>query len=81
MSLELVYYVSDGCDENDGSVAPAVLGLLACMGSVKCGILPLSKNEVFNDMPVNFQRSVSQEGLISGANDSEQSIGQRIRSW
>lgn len=74
---EHVYYVRDGGNENDGSVVPAVLGLPACMAPVKCGVLPLSKNEVFSDMLANVQRSLSREGLISRVDDSGQSIGRR----
>lgn len=69
---EHTYYVREGDDE-----ARAVLALPACIAPVKCTVLPLSKNEVFNGLLGEIRAGLSTAGLLNRVDDSGQSIGKR----
>lgn len=74
---EHCYYVREGEDETDGSALRAVLALPVSVAPVKCTVLPLSKNEVFNEMLSGIREGLSKYGLINRVDDSGQSIGRR----
>lgn len=71
------YYIRDGEDETDGSAVRAVLGLPAQIAPLKCTVLPLSKNEVFNTLLKEIQGKLNAAGLLNRVDDSGQSIGRR----
>lgn len=66
------YYVREGGDE-----ARAVLAMRPHIAAVKCAVLPLSKNEVFNDMLRQVGSALGKAGLIHRVDESGQSIGRR----
>lgn len=74
---EHCYYVREGENEEDGGSIRAVLGLKACMAPVKCVVLPLSKNNIFNEMIGDVVRRLGKLGLLNRVDDSGQSIGRR----
>jgi glycyl-tRNA synthetase len=47
------------------------------MAPVKCAVLPLSKNEKFNDLISDLSSALSLAGLINRIDDGGQSIGRR----
>lgn len=71
------YYVREGEEESDGSVVRAVLKLPPCIAAVKCTVLPLSKNDIFNDMLDSIKVGLSKAGLVNRVEDSGISIGRR----
>lgn len=71
------YYVREGGEGEDGSVVRAVLGLKAEMAPVKCAVLPLSKNKLFEDMLEEIGKKLGKKGLIYRVDDSGISIGRR----
>lgn len=74
---EHCYYVRPGGDEENKSAVRAVLGLRPLMAPVKCAVLPLSKNVVFEDMVKEVGRLLGRAGLINRVDDSGPSIGRR----
>lgn len=74
---EHCYYVREGEDETDGSSVRAVLALRANIAPMKCAVLPLSKNEIFNSLLTQVREALSKGGLINRVDDSGQSIGRR----
>lgn len=74
---EHCYYVREGEDGEDGSAIRAVLGLRAGMAPVKCAVLPLSKNTIFERMVREVGVLLGKAGLINRVDDSGQSIGRR----
>lgn len=75
--FEHCYYVREGEVETDGSSVRAVLGVPAAIAPVKCTVLPLSKNETFNNLLKTIRIGLSNAGLINRVDDSGQSIGRR----
>jgi glycyl-tRNA synthetase len=73
---EHVYYVRDG-EREENAIPPAVLKLPPVMAPVKCAVLPLSKNEKFNDLISDLSSALSLAGLINRIDDGGQSIGRR----
>lgn len=71
------YYVREGEEETDGSVVRAVLKLPPRIAPVKCSVLPLSKNDIFNDMLEAISASLSRAGLVNRVDDSGVSMGRR----
>lgn len=71
------YYVRDGEDETDGSLARAVLKLPPSISAVKCTILPLSKNEAFNSLLTTIRDGLTASGLVNRVDDFGVSIGRR----
>lgn len=74
---EHCYYVREGEGGEDGAAIRAVLGLRANMAAVKCVVLPLSKNVVFDEMLRQVGSGLSRAGLMNRVDDSGQSIGRR----
>ncbi|CDF41030.1 unnamed protein product [Chondrus crispus] len=74
---EHCYYVREGGEGEDGSAIRAVLGLRPSMAPVKCAVLPLSKNALFEDMVKEVGQLLGRAGLINRVDDSGQSIGRR----
>lgn len=73
---EHVFYVREG-EREENAIAPSVLRMPAGIAPVKCAVLPLSKNDVFNPMLVKVQSALSNAGLINRVDDGAQSIGRR----
>lgn len=73
---EHCFYVRE-TEREEKSIAPSVLRLPAAIAPVKCAVLPLSKNEKFNDMLAEVQAALGSNGLINRLDDSGQSIGRR----
>lgn len=74
---EHCYYVREGGEGEDGSAIRAVLALKPVMAPVKCTVLPLSKNAVFEDMIREIGNLFGKAGLINRVDDSGSSIGRR----
>lgn len=71
------YYVRESEEGADGSVVRAVLKLPPRISAVKCTVLPLSKNDIFNTMLENIRTGLSKSGLVNRVDDSGVSIGRR----
>ena len=67
------YFVRD--DSEDGK--RAVLGLKPAIAPVKCAVLPLSKNEVFEEKLQELGVELGKAGLIYRIDDGGSSIGRR----
>lgn len=74
---EHCYYVREGGNGEDGAAIRAVLGLKAGMAPVKCVVLPLSKNSMFDEMLGAVGKALGKAGLINRVDDSGSSIGKR----
>lgn len=73
---EHVFYVRE-TDRKENAIAPSVLRMPAAIAPVKCAVLPLSKNDLFNPMLTKVQSALSTAGLINRVDDGAQSIGRR----
>ncbi len=65
------YYMREGSEER------RVLALKPAIAPVKCAVLPLSKNERFNETLLVLTRELGEAGLINRVDDGGTSIGRR----
>lgn len=74
---EHCYYVREGEDDADAQTVRGVLALPGCVAPVKCCVLPLSKNVVFEQLVAEVRQKLSAAGLVNRVDDSGSSIGRR----
>eukprot|EP00173_Palmaria_palmata_P002659 Plantae.Rhodophyta-Palmaria_palmata.ctg278.p1 GENE.Plantae.Rhodophyta-Palmaria_palmata.ctg278~~Plantae.Rhodophyta-Palmaria_palmata.ctg278.p1 ORF type:complete len:360 (-),score=90.31 Plantae.Rhodophyta-Palmaria_palmata.ctg278:251-1282(-) len=70
------FYIRE-TEREGNAIPPSVLRLPPAIAPVKCAVLPLSKNDKFNDMLAEVQSALGTNGLINRLDDSGQSIGRR----
>jgi glycyl-tRNA synthetase len=69
--LEHAYYV------RQEDQARAVLAFTPCMAPIKCLVVPLSNNTIFNPIIDELRKSLRKSGMSSKIDDSASSIGKR----